>query len=62
MIVEIVAPDIPQTALKQNGRHGRPFYSFIPTHYGLGTLLMVFRICDTIWYGSPSEFGRRSSK
>jgi hypothetical protein len=48
MIVEIVAPDIPQTALKQNGRHGRPFCSFIPTHYGLGTLLMVFRICDTI--------------
>jgi hypothetical protein len=30
--------------------------------YGFGTLLIVFRICDTIWYGSPSEFGRRSSR
>src|SRR5450432_341345 len=29
---------------------------------GFGTLLIVFRTRETIWYGSPSEFGRRSSR
>lgn len=27
-----------------------------------GTDAIVFRICDAIWYGSPWEFGRRSSR
>jgi hypothetical protein len=26
-----------------------------------GTSAIVFRICEAIWYGSPMEFGRRSS-
>jgi hypothetical protein len=32
------------------------------TAAGFGTLLIVFRMRETIWYGSPSEFGRRSSR
>ena len=28
----------------------------------VGTDEMVFRICEAIWYGSPCEFGRRSSR
>jgi hypothetical protein len=28
----------------------------------VGTDEIVFRICEAIWYGSPCEFGRRSSR
>ena len=28
----------------------------------VGTDAIVFRICEAIWYGSPCEFGRRSSR
>src|SRR5262249_18689049 len=28
----------------------------------VGTEEIVFRICEAIWYGSPCEFGRRSSR
>src|SRR5580704_9555121 len=28
----------------------------------LGTDEIVLRICEAIWYGSPCEFGRRSSR
>ncbi len=40
----------------------RPFVDLPAANYGLGTLLIVFKICETIWYGSPCEFGRRSSR
>jgi hypothetical protein len=38
------------------------FALYPPSPYGFGTLLIVFKITDTIWYGSPCEFGRRSSR
>jgi len=28
----------------------------------VGTEAIVLRICEAIWYGSPCEFGRRSSR
>ena len=28
----------------------------------VGTSRIVFKICEAIWYGSPCEFGRRSSR
>src|ERR1700685_1713378 len=28
----------------------------------VGTDAIVLRICEAIWYGSPCEFGRRSSR
>jgi hypothetical protein len=36
--------------------------TYAAAFFAVGTSATVFRICEAIWYGSPCEFGRRSSR
>jgi hypothetical protein len=46
----------------QDRRRSYSTYAAAEAVAAVGTDAIVFRICDAIWYGSPCEFGRRSSR